>query len=197
MEDTYKTISDSSTGFYSEKGSKFYSFAYPIKDESEVKDLLSELQKKFHDARHFVFAYIIGENKEIFRCNDDGEPANSSGMPVLGQIRSKELTNVVVFVVRYFGGTKLGIPGLIKAYKTAAAEALANTMIIEKTIGTTLKLNCSYEDLSFLQNKLQKFEVEILENNFQENISFLVKVRNSIKDQFIKEIAENYKIIIE
>ncbi len=197
MEDTYKTISDSSTGFYSEKGSKFYSFAYPIKDESEVKDLLSELQKKFHDARHFVFAYIIGENKEIFRCNDDGEPANSSGMPVLGQIRSKELTNVVVFVVRYFGGTKLGIPGLIKAYKTAAAEALANTMIIEKTIGTTLKLNCSYEDLSFLQNKLQKFEVEILENNFQENISFLVKVRNSLKDQFIKEIAENYKIIIE
>ena len=118
-------------------------------------------------------------------------------MPVLGQIRSKELTNVVVFVVRYFGGTKLGIPGLIKAYKTAAAEALANTMIIEKTIGTTLKLNCSYEDLSFLQNKLQKFEVEILENNFQENISFLVKVRNSLKDQFIKEIAENYKIIIE
>lgn len=197
MEDTYKTISDSSTGFYSEKGSKFYSFAYPIKDESEVKDLLSELQKKFHNARHFVFAYIIGENKEIFRCNDDGEPANSSGMPVLGQIRSKELTNVVVFVVRYFGGTKLGIPGLIKAYKTAAAEALANTMIIEKTIGTTLKLNCSYEDLSFLQNKLQKFEVEILENNFQENISFLVKVRNSLKDQFIKEIAENYKIIIE
>lgn len=197
MEDIYKTISDSSTGFYSEKGSKFYSFAFPINNESEVKDLLSELQKKYHDARHFVFAYIIGENKEIFRCNDDGEPANSSGMPVLGQIRSKELTNVVVFVVRYFGGTKLGIPGLIKAYKTAAAEALANTMIIEKTIGTTLKLNCSYEDLSFLQNKLQKFEVEILENNFQENISFLVKVRNSLKDQFIKEIAENYKIIIE
>lgn len=123
MEDTYKTISDSSTGFYSEKGSKFYSFAYPIKDESEVKDLLSELQKKFHNARHFVFAYIIGENKEIFRCNDDGEPANSSGMPVLGQIRSKELTNVVVFVVRYFGGTKLGIPGIDKSIQNRSSRS--------------------------------------------------------------------------
>lgn len=197
MDDTFKTIEEISAGFYSEKGSKFYSFAYPINNENQIKIILSDIQKKYHDARHYVYAYILGEKQEITRCNDDGEPPNSSGLPVLGQIQSNELTNIIIIVVRYFGGIKLGISGLIRAYKAASNDAIANAKIIEKIIGTIFKIECSYEKLTFVQNKLQKHNAEIIKHNFNENVSFILKIRNSLKDIFIKEISENYKIKLE
>ncbi|MCF0207048.1 MAG: YigZ family protein, partial [Bacteroidales bacterium] len=129
MVDTYKTIKQQSEGFYSEKGSKFISFAIPVVDEDEVRENLQVIKKKYFDARHHVYAFVIGDRYETFRASDDGEPSNSSGMPVLGQIRSNQLSYIMVVVVRYFGGTKLGIPGLINAYKTAAASAIENAEV--------------------------------------------------------------------
>ena len=130
--DKYKTIVNSSEGVYKEKGSKFYAFAYPVTTEDEIKIIQKELRKKYYDARHHVYAFRLGCDLKTFRSSDDGEPSNSSGPPVLGQIQSNNLTNILIVVIRYFGGTKLGIPGLINAYRSAAADAIDNNTIIEK-----------------------------------------------------------------
>lgn len=130
--DKFKTIEKISEGIYKEKGSKFFAYAYPVSHENEVKEILKELRKKYYDARHHVYAFRIGADLKTYRCSDDGEPSNSSGPPVLGQIQSNKLTNILVVVVRFFGGTKLGVPGLINAYRCAAADAIANNTIIEK-----------------------------------------------------------------
>ena len=124
--DAFYTIETESSGFYSEKGSKFYAFAFPVNCEQKIKEIQQNLRKKYYDARHHVYAFVLGAEKQIYRASDDGEPPNSSGMPVLGQIRSFELSNILIVVVRYFGGTKLGVPGLINAYKSAARDALDN-----------------------------------------------------------------------
>lgn len=130
--DKYKTIKNTSEGVYKEKGSKFFAFAYPVKSEDEVKEIIKELKKQYYDARHHVYAFRLGADMKNYRCSDDGEPSNSSGPPVLGQIQSNDLTNVLIVVVRYFGGTKLGVAGLINAYRSAAADAIANNTIIEE-----------------------------------------------------------------
>lgn len=130
--DKYSTLASESEGVYKDKGSKFYAFAYPVVSENEVKEHLKALKKKYYDARHHVYAFRLGADMKTFRCSDDGEPSNSSGPPVLGQIKTNELTNVLIVVVRYFGGTKLGVPGLINAYRLAAADAIANNTIVEK-----------------------------------------------------------------
>ena len=130
--DKYKTITVVSEGTYKEKGSKFFAFAYPVTREDEIKKIQKELRKKFYDARHHVYAFRLGSDLKTYRSSDDGEPSNSSGPPVLGQIQSNNLTNVLIVVIRYFGGTKLGIPGLINAYRSAAADAIANNTIVEK-----------------------------------------------------------------
>jgi len=132
MDDAYKTIERESEGEYREKGSKFLAFAFPVFTEEEIKAHQKELRKKYYDARHHVYAFRLGADLKAYRCSDDGEPSNSSGPPVLGQIQSHGLTNILIVVVRYFGGTKLGVPGLIHAYRTAAAEAIANAAIVER-----------------------------------------------------------------
>lgn len=132
--DTYLTISDDSEGFYKEKGSKFLSFAFPVHHEEDIKEKLDILRKKYYDARHHCYAYVLGKDKEIFRANDDGEPNHSAGDPILGQIKSNQLTNILIVVVRYFGGVKLGVGGLISAYRTAAAEAISNNVIVEAIV---------------------------------------------------------------
>src|SRR5690606_7725476 len=124
MDDGYRTIAQPAEGLYKEKGSKFIALAYPVYTEEEIKDRLAELRKKYYDARHHCYAYMLGADKSRYRANDDGEPNHSAGDPILGQIRSADLSNVLVVVVRYFGGTKLGVSGLITAYKTATADAL-------------------------------------------------------------------------
>jgi len=130
--DKFLTIACPSQGIYKEKGSKFLAFAYPVTTEDEVKDYIKELKKEYYDARHHVYAFRLGADMKTFRCSDDGEPSNSSGPPVLGQIKSHVLTNILVVVVRYFGGTKLGVPGLVNAYRSATADAIANSRIVEK-----------------------------------------------------------------
>ncbi len=129
--DKYLTIEQPSEGIYKEKGSKFLAFAYPVFDEEQIKEYQAQLKKKYYDSRHQVYAFRLGADMKTFRCSDDGEPSNSSGPPVLGQIKSFELTNILIVVVRYFGGVKLGVPGLINAYKTAAYDAISNANIIE------------------------------------------------------------------
>ena len=126
----FLTIQKKSEGIYKEKGSKFIAYAYPIKTEEEVRPLLKSLKKEYYDARHHCYAFVLGKDKKRFRAADDGEPSNSAGAPILGQIRSLDLTNVLVVVVRYFGGTKLGVPGLITAYREAAKDALNQSTIV-------------------------------------------------------------------
>jgi putative IMPACT (imprinted ancient) family translation regulator len=127
----YKTIEKTAEGLYKEKGSKFLSFAFPVTTEEQIKNIQQELRKEYYDARHHVFAWKLGIDENNYRASDDGEPANSSGPPVLGQIRSYELSDILIVVIRYFGGTKLGIPGLINAYKTATKDAIDNNLIID------------------------------------------------------------------
>ena len=131
---SYHTLGNTAEGSYKEKGSKFMAFAYPVVSESEIKERLEALRKKYFDARHHCFAYILGADKTRFRAFDDGEPNHSAGDPILGQIRSRDLTNVLVVVVRYFGGVKLGVGGLISAYKAAAEEALNNAIVMERDV---------------------------------------------------------------
>ena len=156
FEDTYKTISAPATGSYSEKRSKFLAYAFPVKTEAQVKERLTEIQKKHNDARHHCYAYILGPNTDAYRMNDNGEPSVTAGRPIHGQLMSKDLTDTLVIVVRYFGGIKLGVSGLQNAYKIAAKEALDAANIIEKTIDES-KIAKGLPVLSFLDNALLIF----------------------------------------
>lgn len=167
----FLTILEATEGFYKEKGSKFLSFAYPVSSDKEVKEKLDALRKQFYDARHHCFAYITGINADRYRANDDGEPNHSAGDPILGQIRSKNLTNTLVVVVRYFGGTKLGVGGLIAAYKIAAADALGKAQVVQIPVTDTVKLYFPYERTSQVMRLIKEFNVDIKEQTFNESCS--------------------------
>ena len=177
IKDKYKTIATTSEGLYKEKGSKFLSFAFPITSEKEIKTIQQKLRKEYYDARHHVFAWRIGINEDNYRASDDGEPANSSGPPILGQIRSFELSDILIVVIRYFGGTKLGIPGLINAYKTAAKEAIENNKIIEKIIKNTYKISFAYEDMNIVMRKIKEENLEQLNPKFELKCELNIEVR--------------------
>ena len=146
-QDTYKTlIKPSAEVLFKERGSKFFGYAYPVKNEEEIKQYLDELKKQHHTARHFCYAWQLGNNYEHYRANDDGEPSNSAGMPIYGQLQSFNITNCLVVVVRYFGGTKLGVGGLIQAYKTTAQLALEASKIVEKTIDDVFLVKFDYPE---------------------------------------------------
>ncbi|MBN1250493.1 MAG: YigZ family protein [Bacteroidales bacterium] len=187
-EDIYKTISKPSEGFYKDKGSKFYSYSFPVQTDEEIQQYRSQIRKKHHDARHHVYAYRIGAEKDIFYSSDDGEPANSSGPPVLGQIRAADLTNILIIVVRYFGGTKLGIPGLIKAYKSAALKAIQNSNVITKTIGIKIKLSFNYPLMNDVMRVLKDDGIEIINQNFTDNCFIEIKIRKNIYEQTINKL---------
>jgi len=172
---SYRTVVGQSTGQYKEKGSKFLSFCYPVSDENEINAHLTALRKEYHDARHHCYAWVLGADKLRHRANDDGEPNHSAGDPILGQIRSKGLTNILIVVVRYFGGVKLGVGGLISAYKSAAEEALNTAIIEEKMITTTLKLLFPYESTSEIMRVVKEFDLKILEQTFQEACYMLLE----------------------
>lgn len=182
FEDTYLTIEKKSEGEYKDKGSKFLAYAFPIKKETEVKEFLSELRKTHHGARHHCYAFVLGANKLSYRANDDGEPSYTAGKPILGQIQSKDLTNILIVVVRYFGGTLLGVSGLINAYKTAANEAIKNNEIIEKTINEVYEINFEYTLLNEVLKTLKEQKATITSQVFENNckISFSVRRKNSL-----------------
>ena len=177
IKDKYKTIATTSEGLYKEKGSKFLSFVFPITSEEEIKTIQQKLRKEYYDARHHVFAWRIGINEDNYRASDDGEPANSSGPPILGQIRSFELSDILIVVIRYFGGTKLGIPGLINAYKTAAKEAIESNKIIDKIIKNTYKISFAYEDMNIVMRKLKEENLEQLNSKFELKCELNIEVR--------------------
>ncbi len=146
--DIYRTIKSSSQGIFRDKGSKFIALAYPVADQESVKNIIESLRKEYHDARHHCYAYMIGYQRIVWRINDDGEPSGTAGKPILGQINSFGLTNILIVVVRYFGGTLLGVPGLINAYKTAAAEAIRNAELIECTVKDYYKITFPFESMN-------------------------------------------------
>lgn len=185
--DTYLTISDEAEGLYKEKGSKFLSFAFPVSNEEEVKEKLELLRKKFYDARHHCYAYVLGKDKEIFRANDDGEPNHSAGDPILGQIRSNQLTNVLIVVVRYFGGVKLGVGGLISAYRTAAAAAISNNVIVEAIVKHKVKLQFDYLSINDVMKIIKDYDLEIINQQFDNDCKISLLVREGLMDEVISK----------
>lgn len=181
FDDTFKTIAQTSEGLYKEKGSKFMAFAYPVDNENAVKEIVANLKKEYHDARHHCYAYILGPDKSAFRLNDDGEPSGTAGRPIYGQLLSKDVTNVLVVVIRYFGGILLGTSGLINAYKTAAKDALDNNTIVEKTIDEKYRVSFDYTEMNSVMKLLKDPYVQILGQTFDERnqIDFSIRRREA------------------
>ena len=193
-EDIYKTIDVAGEGIYSEKRSKLLAFAIPVQTLDDVKREVEAYQKKYYDARHVCYAYRLGERRELFRANDNGEPSGTAGKPILGQIDSRELTNVLVIVVRYFGGIKLGTSGLIVAYKAAAAEALDATEHVEKTINGEILLKFSYPLLNDVLRIVKEENPRIVEQIFDNECV----VRLSIRLSRMPRLRERYeKLVID
>lgn len=184
---SFHTISGSATAEYKEKGSKFIALTFPATSEEEVKTRLAEVKKKYFDARHHCYAYVLGADKSKVRANDDGEPNHSAGDPILGQIRSKNLTNVLVIVVRYFGGTKLGVGGLMTAYKTAAEEALKLSQIVEQQIKQNIVLEFGYEVTPAIMKLVKEFELDITNQEFGEACSLTAEILLSLKNDFLEK----------
>jgi len=193
--DTYKTIEKSFEGeIYKEKGSKFYGYAFPVSNENQVKEFIDSLKAQHHKARHWCYAWRLGNETIRFRANDDGEPSNSAGQPILGQLVSFDVTNILVVVVRYFGGTKLGVGGLITAYKTSAKFVLQEAKIIEKTIDIQFKLTFEYEFLDKVMRVIKERCLRVNNQVMEMNCIFEISVRK--KDALlIKSTFENLRCL--
>ncbi len=194
--DTFLTIASASEGIYKDKGSKFLAFAYPVSNEEEVKEKVDSLRKKYFDARHHCYAYRLGSDGERYRANDDGEPANSAGKPILGQLVSYGVTNVLVVVVRYFGGILLGVGGLVQAYKQATADALANAEIVTDVVTEIYKFTFDYPDMNLVLKVVKDMNLECYGQDFNLSCTMNVKVRKSLAEQMKKrlELVESLKI---
>jgi len=197
MEDTYKTISTPSEGLFKDKGSKFHAFAYPVSSEDEIKGIIQILKKEHYSARHHCYAWRLGHEKLLFRANDDGEPSSTAGKPILGQIQSFDLTNILIVVVRYFGGTLLGVSGLINAYKNAAHDVLLQAEIIEKLVEKRLSIEFDYGVMNEVMKVFKDEKLTQLESLFDLRCEIKTQVRlselNRIEEAFIK--IEGVKII--
>ena len=189
MNYTYKTIAAPASGVFKDKGSKFLAFSFPVENEKEIKQHIQQLKKEYFDARHHCYAYRLGLNGKFWRANDDGEPSSTGGKPILGQLLSLELTNVLVVVVRYFGGIQLGVPGLIKAYRSATADALAQAQIVEKTAKEILMLNFSYLAMNKVMKIIKEEELEIIAQHFDNECKIKIAVPLSKKDKIISRLS--------
>ena len=179
-EDIYRTIAEPVEGIYTEKRSKFIAIALPVRTLGEVKALLETYQKKYYDARHVCYAYMLGSDRKDFRANDNGEPSGTAGKPILGQINSNELTDILIIVVRYFGGIKLGTSGLIVAYRAAAAEAIAAATVIEKTVDEDVSVMFEYPFMNDVMRIVKEEEPEILEQAYDMDCSMTLRIRRSM-----------------
>ena len=182
MEDTYRTISDLSEGYYTEKRSRFLSFALPVRTPDEVKTQVDAYRKKYYDARHVCWAYMLGPDRITFRANDDGEPSSTAGKPILGQINSNNLTDILIIVVRYFGGIELGTSGLIVAYRTAAAEAIAAAHIEERTVDETITITFEYPHLNSVMRIVKEDKPDVLTQSFELTCEMTLRIRQSRMD---------------
>ena len=198
MEDTYKTIEKpSEETLFKDRNSKFFGYAFPVLNEDDVKNALESLKKKHHSARHFCYAWQLGVETISYRANDDGEPNNSAGMPIYGQILSFEVTNILVVSVRYFGGTKLGVGGLINAYKTSAQVTLEASEIIEKTIDIHYQLNFNYDLMSKVMRIIKEKNLEIIHQKLELDCEIQFSVRKNDSDSIFKIFDTFYKVEIK
>ena len=196
--DVYKTIDKASTeGLFKDRGSKFYGYAFPVTNEEEIKENIEFLKKQHYNARHWCYAWQLGMKYEKYRANDDGEPTNSAGTPIYGQLQAFEVTNVLVVVVRYFGGAKLGIGGLIQAYKTAAKLALENSEIIQKTINEEFTLQFNYSEMNKVMRIVKEEQISIINQKLDLNCRYIISVRKKEAAKVFKLFDETYKVLIK
>ncbi len=195
--DSYKTIlTPSEEVLYKEKGSKFFGYAFPITTEDEVKQHLESLKKQHHSARHWCYAWQMGKSYEHYRANDDGEPSNSAGMPIYGQLQSFEVTNILIVVVRYFGGTKLGVGGLVQAYKITAQMALEESHIVERTIDENFILKFEYPELNMVMRIIKDEDLNILNQKMELHCEFEISVRKKEAKRIFELFENTYKVEI-
>ena len=196
FDNTYKEIESNSTGIYKERGCKFIAYSFITHSEAEVKKKIESIKKKHNSANHYCYAYTLYPDKSIYRFNDDGEPASTAGKQILRQIKKFELTNILIVVVRYFGGVKLGIPGLIRSYKTAAKLTLENTNILEKDIEEKYVILFNYHEMNNVMQLMKKYNLKIINSDLKEDckITFLVPKKNS--QSIISTFRKNHKLKI-
>lgn len=198
VKDTYRTLDfPSEEVLYKEKNSKFFGYAFPISSEEEAKEILDNLRKQHHSARHWCYAFQIGTDKIYFRANDDGEPSNSAGMPIYGQIQSFEITNLLVVVVRYFGGVKLGVGGLISAYRTAAQMALEASEIVEKTIDIHYLVTFDYKNMNKVMRVIKEKNLDIVSQKMEMSCEIEIKTRKKNAEMVFDIFSNLYEIGIK
>jgi uncharacterized YigZ family protein len=198
MKDTYKTIEKSSEEtLFKDRNSKFFGYAFPVLNEDDVKEAIEGLKKKHHSARHFCYAWQIGTETIRFRANDDGEPSNSAGMPIYGQIQAFDVTNILIVSVRYFGGTKLGVGGLINAYKNSAQLALEVSDIVEKTIDVHFKLSFGYDVMNKVQRIIKEKQLKIINQKLELDCEYVISVRKKDASQIFEIFTNLYKVEIK
>lgn len=190
FEDTYKTILEPIEGLFKDRGSKFFAFGYPIRKEDEVKDLVENLRKLHPKAVHHCYAFRLGLDKSVFRVNDDGEPSGSAGRPILNVLLSKDITNILVVVVRYFGGTLLGVPGLINAYKSATLEALETATIVEKTLNDIYQIRFAFEQMNDVMKVIKEFNLKILNQIYDNQCTIEFEVRKALLNQVLGKMEK-------
>ncbi len=195
--DIYLTIEAPAEGIYKEKGSKFLAFAYPVSDEEGIKEYIDELKHRFYNARHHCYGWQLGTDGMNFRANDDGEPSGTAGKPILGQIRSHNLTNLLIVVVRYFGGTKLGTSGLIRAYKSASQDALFNAQILERTLNRPLTVHYPYDVINNVMRIVNEEGATIVEQLFQADCIMQLSVRLSAYDRLVERLDKLESVTVE
>ncbi len=192
VEDQYKTIVEETIGegYYTEKRSKFLAFAHHIESVDEAKELVIAYRKQYYDARHCCYAYMLGPGQKVFRANDDGEPSSTAGKPILGQIISHELTDVIVFVIRYFGGVKLGTSGLINAYRTAANEALSNASVVVKQVEETIDFDFTYPMMNDVMRVVKEMQPRVIDQKFDNTCSIKLSIRKSEAEQLRMRLSK-------
>ncbi len=188
MDDIYRTLKEPSKGLCKDRGSKFIALAYPVDTLDQVKEILATLRKEYHDARHHCYAWRIGPGEQNYRVNDDGEPTNSAGKPILGQIQSMHLNNILIVVVRYFGGTLLGVGGLIQAYRTAAREAVEAGTVIEKYYLSGIRITFPYPLLNEVLKIARDHKSEIVQQDFSESCSVVLRIRSGLAERVTTQL---------
>ena len=190
MTDEYRTISGTSEGYYTEKRSKFLAFAHHVDDVAEVKDIVAGYRKKYYDARHVCYAYMLGPERQEFRANDDGEPSSTAGKPILGQINSNELTNILIVVVRYYGGVNLGTSGLIVAYREAAADALAHANVETRQVEEIVRYSFAYPQMNDVMRIVKDMNPRIVSQTYDNTCEIVLSIRKSEAELLKSKLAK-------
>jgi len=196
--DTYKTITEASPeSLFKDRGSKFFGYAFPVTSEGDIDNCIQQLKKQHHTARHWCYAWQLGKSYDRYRANDDGEPSNSAGMPIYGQLQAFDITNVLVVVVRYFGGTKLGVGGLIQAYKAAAQETLTHASILEKTIDESLTITFEYPEMNTVMRIIKDEKLRIVSQEMQLSCEITIDIRQKDYSRVFQIFSDTYKVNIK